>query len=760
LFVGFNDIIFPCGSGLGDYHTHYFFISEIILDKPEQDEYDESNFLYDSIDLFKDQNLLEWETFFEKKMNREIIHFWLYDSKLTDIDEILFYLESKTPIKTENVKLNGKSFFQYPKKAKAFFYYVGFARRNEVFTIKKSNYDYWGEEHRKEIVPKKESVSIQNQIDGGINLYQNEFFQFIKERYIFQLVRLYYFKGEYEKSIQFYKKHISEIKLTDSVKWRTLGYVAASYTKQEKKGEANYIYSLLYANSPKQKDSAYLSFQPIEDKDWSNSLKLAKNNEEKIILWYLFGKHFDITRAINEIYKLDFNSKHLNMLLMLAIKNQSYFEFDGGREYKDYGNPHYKKMTALTDKVLIESVNSIANQDRVKNRFGWKIAAAYLNYLSLNFKEGDQFLQSAFILKRNLEVFEKQYQITSLLGKLLRLDTIDEKSEMTILPEMKFLFSKEENISNDWRLRFPRDWVRGLLALWYARKGELEKAEWIQSGIIKNRFSNLENTKRMVNFLEANNHSSLIQVMLQSPIHSYDNYLLLLGIRYAQVEDLENSLKAFEKIKESYWNYKDTYYSDRIFINNPFQTEIKDRYYNESNKKMISIYNHKTFVQEMIQLKKEAEANPSKSSKKYFKLANAFYNMNYFGTSNFHSNRIHRFNTYNKWVDLDFKDNQKKEFYPELSSSIAMKYYLLARESSKSQEFKAKMTFLAAKCEQNEWYLTEDFKPGACYWCDKEKTKDFQPGKYFQELRDIYSDTKYHSEIIKECSYYARYAKK
>ena len=67
------------------------------------------------------------------------------------------------------------------------------------------------------------------------------------------------------------------------------------------------------------------------------------------------------------------------------------------------------------------------------------------------------------------------------------------------------------------------------------------------------------------------------------------------------------------------------------------------------------------------------------------------------------------------------------------------------------------MTFMAAKCEQNEWYLTEEHKPSACYWCDKEKTKDFQPGKYFQELRDIYSDTKYHSEIIKECSYYARY---
>ncbi|MBP7281332.1 MAG: hypothetical protein KBA66_07145 [Leptospiraceae bacterium] len=752
LFFGITNSILPCSSDFYGRSPYPPFFIEGILGNLEKEE--ASDFDYPNDYLFREQNIIEWNIFFEKQVERDTISFWLYESKPSDIDEILFYRENKTPIKSDTVKQYGKSFFKYPKKTKAFFYYLGFARRNEAFA---ASSEHWADDSNTKLAPDKTKVNIQNQINGGISLYRNEKFQFIKERYIFQIVRLYFFKSEYKESIKFYNEHFSKIRLTDSMKWRTLGYVAASYKKQKEIGMANYLYALIYLNSPKQRYYAIADFHPIDDKDWEETLKLAKNKNEKIILWYLFGENFDALRAIKELYFLDPNSKYLTFSLIATIKSKSYLVFENGIQYKDYENPKLQKIIPLNDQALITTVNSIANQDRVKNRFAWKIAAAYLNYLSLNFKEGDKFLVSAFILKGNVEVFEKQYQITSLLGKLLRMETMADKSELTILYEMNFLFSKEESISNDFNLNFPREWVRGLLGVFYARKGELEKAEWIRSGIFKNRFSNLENTKRMVDFIEGNNHSPLMRVMLQNPMHSYDDYLLLLGIRYAQVGDLENSLKAFDKIKESYWNHKDQHYTERIFINDPFQIEIKDRYYHESNKKMLSIYNHKTFLQEMIRLKKEAETSPSNSSKKYFKLANAFYNMNYFGTSNFHFSRIHSFNTYNKWVDLDFKDNQKKEFYPELSNSLALKNYLLARENSKSKEFKAKMTFMAAKCEQNEWYLTEEHKPSACYWCDKEKTKDFQPGKYFQELRDIYSDTKYHSEIIKECSYYARY---
>lgn len=748
----------PCSGDGRSFYDDDFFIKEVILDNSEKFESDRYPYLNNSVDLYKDQNLIEWESFFEKKIQREMIEFWLYQASIFDIDEILFFIENNTPIVKASVKLYGEPFLKYPIKAKAFLYYMGFARRNENYTLDPSE-GYWGNDHYKNgIVPKLDTINIKHQIAGGISLYKNENFQFIKERYIFQIVRLYYFNRENKEAIQFYKKHFSEIQITDSMKWRTIGYAAASYSNEGIKDQANYIYSLLYSHSPIQKKSAYLSFQPIEEEDFQNSLKLTRNNEEKIILWYLFGKRFDVPMAMNEIHNLDPNSKYLKLLLTFLIKSKGSPVFEGGIDFWKYEDSQFHKITPLKDKALITTVNSIANQGKVKNKFGWKIAAAYLNYLSLNFKDGDQFLESAFKLKGNVEVFEKQYQITSLLGKLLRMDSIDEKLEISILPEIKFLFSKNKNISEDSNLKFPREWVRRLLAVWYARKGELEKAEWIQSRIIKNHFSNLENTKKMVNFIEDNNHSPLIQFMLQNPMHSYEDYFLLLGIRYAQVEDLVNSLKAFKKIKDSSLNRKDFYYSYLSFLHNPFRIKITDHFDYASLENRKRKYNHKSFIQEMIRLKKEAEENPTKSSKNYFKLANAFYNMNYFGTSNFHINGIHSFNDYNKWSELDFQYIHMKKFYPELSSTLALKYYLLARENSKSKEFKAKMTFMAAKCEQNEWYLTNEYKPSYRYWSNEnKKAKDFQPGKYFQELRDIYSDTKYHSEIIKECSYYARY---
>lgn len=606
--------------------------------------------------------------------------------------------------------------------------------------------DHWSYQFKKDNTPKPETVNIQNQIIGGISLYKNEKFQFIKERYIFQLVRLYYFNNNYKKSIQFFKKHFLEIKLTDSMKWRTMGYAAAAYTNSNKIGTANYLYSQIYANSPILKNPAYFSFRPMEEEDWQKSLKLAKNNEEKIVLWYLFGKHFDVPRALKEIHTLNPNSKYLKLLLVFAIKSKNYSIFENRIWYKDYKNPKSEKISPLNDKHLLEIVISIVNQDRVKNKFGWKIAAAYLNYLSLNFKEGDHFLESAFKLKGNVEVFEKQYQITSLLGKLLRMDSIDEKLEISILPEIKFLFSKNKNISEDSNLKFPREWVRRLLAVWYARKGELEKAEWIQSGIIEKHFRNSENIKKMVDFIEDNNHSPLIQVMLQNPIYSYNDYLLLLAVFYSLEENLDSSLQVFDKILISYKHDNPENSLSHPFYKNPFRVKIKDRYNSQYYKKGKVKYNHETFIKEMIRLKKDAETNPSNPSKKYFKLANAYYNMNYFAPFNFTTLDD---DWYYSW------NGPQNEVYFLLINSFALKYYLLARENSKNKEFKAKMTFMAAKCEQNTWYIMKVSKSRDGFWL--KDAKDFQPGKYFQELRDIYSDTKYHSEIIKECSYYARY---
>ncbi len=71
-------------------------------------------------------------------------------------------------------------------------------------------------------------------------------------------------------------------------------------------------------------------------------------------------------------------------------------------------------------------------------------------------------------------------------------------------------------------------------------------------------------------------------------------------------------------------------------------------------------------------------------------------------------------------------------------------------ELSNDKNFKAQCCFMAAKCEQNKYFLKKDRKKGV----------DFVAGKYFKQLKDSYNNTDYYNEIIKECGYFRTYLAK
>ena len=98
-------------------------------------------------------------------------------------------------------------------------------------------------------------------------------------------------------------------------------------------------------------------------------------------------------------------------------------------------------------------------------------------------------------------------------------------------------------------------------------------------------------------------------------------------------------------------------------------------------------------------------------------------------------------------------DSAYVNFKPDrMDCSLALKYYLLARDASSDPEFKAKCTFMAAKCEHNnsdQVYVNSEGNFNA----------DVDFGKYFQEIKAHYQNTQYEKELINECSYFRIYFK-
>jgi hypothetical protein len=182
----------------------------------------------------------------------------------------------------------------------------------------------------------------------------------------------------------------------------------------------------------------------------------------------------------------------------------------------------------------------------------------------------------------------------------------------------------------------------------------------------------------------------------------------------------------------------------------PFNMNIKDCHRCDAKSLNEKLYNKRTFAQRMKLLENDIKISPDNRAETYFLLANAYYNMTYFG---------------NSWMIVDFYRSYRSDWYSPnfLDCSKAESYYLKAMTLSNDNEFQAKCVFMAAKCEQNRYYidkglLTDD---GEYYSSDCEKNPNIKKENYktyFKTLVDKYSKTQFYKEALKECKYFNNFA--
>jgi len=270
---------------------------------------------------------------------------------------------------------------------------------------------------------------------------------------------------------------------------------------------------------------------------------------------------------------------------------------------------------------------------------------------------------------------------------------------------VKILFDTKTMGIKSARTLFAQRWVRSTLSYLYAQKGEYEKSEMVYSGSVKNYFSDVPNIRAMIAYYEKPKHSELEDFFIPLASIGKANYIELLGIRYTQEDKLDSAIIAFKQNMNS-----------ETLLGNPFTIHINDCHDCDHAAAQKTKYTRLSFTEKMLEMKNKAVSKPSEAAQNYFLIANGFYNMTYFGNARlFYDNPI------------DFRYyyyNNSNEGTKENDCSLALKYYLLARDKSTDKEFKAKCTFMAAKCDQNLWYLTRKYEDGV----------DFKSGDYFKEL--------------------------
>jgi hypothetical protein len=730
-FLGLGTVIaLACAGGDWDETEGSMFTPEII-NRPSYEPffrtqyypfYSDGGYYTDQLTACSDLNLKEWGLYFEGKLSKEALDYWLYKAEGKEVNNMIFTIKGTTkdaPKLNEDSKKYTLLSVSPADKATAFLYYVGFAHRNE--NVAAVQYDPWEEK-------KEPTLDLAKQIEGGVKFFNNAKNPILKERYLYQLVRLYYFSKQYKEAISFYTTNSSLFTKESTMKWRTLEYVAGAYYKQKEYATANYLFSQVFDNFEEHKRSAYLSFHPQENQDWEKSLALAKSTHEKIVLWELVGIYNDPKRSIDAIYKLDPKAPELELMLVRLVNTEE--EHFASGLYLRYGKK--KESQPLADNAKTATVSDIATKGNTSNPLLWNLAAAYLNYGAKKFDEGDKFLKAAEKAKTSGEMLKAQYHIISLAGKLNRLQKLNAAEENKLLSDLNVLFDPKISGTEHLRYSFAERWARNVLAVLYAENGEYEKAEMIVPGTVNGHFNKEENISKMIAYFDRKDHSELEKLFLERAPYTKSTYLDLLGIRYTQKDMLDEALAAFQKAEGKTELY-----------GNPFTIHIKDCHDCDHMASQKTKYTSAAFVAKMIEMESKAKSNKAEAAQNYFLVANGFYNITYYGNArHFYENPVNSFLSYDR-------DPKQPERYEE-SCGLALKYYLLARDNSSDKEFRAKCTFMAAKCELNKWYKDTGVSEGV----------DFQSGQYYKQLKKEYNSTAYYSEIIKECAYFSLYNSK
>lgn len=811
----------------GDYEDSYFnlFAQEII------DDYHYYPFLLNYGAWFKDtydwrtgkdiaklpnQNLEEWESYFEQKLTYAEVEKLLLNSTLDDF--------------TKKTKLQ-KLIKKIPEgKQQAFIDYMKITKTIEPYATNNKWFDYSWDGDKDVKTPVNDETldynQLINQLKESYNGTKNAFY---KMRYGYQMVRLAHYYQKYDESVQFFDDYVEKAELKNAVYYYALEQKGGALKSLGKNGEAIVCFVQTFLNCKDKKESAYCSYKFTDSKAFESAKKLCKTNEEKATLYFFLGyqEFSNPIESLQNIEKLDPNSEIMQVLSVRAINEleRTILDTDGGCGYywnDDDENPDTYNVCKNAGKNMVPDYDPTKNgylkdlkavfaktsqvATGQKKTF-YQLANAYTSFLEKDYTEANHLLDQ---IQTSEKKYVSQKESLRMLVEIASQDKITPAFEQAFYQKYKNTLEQRDlnDFFNYYRYSDNNDlqFVLDVLANRYYNQGDLAKAF-----LCHNSFKSLESNQdlKMIDGLE-----KFFQKSTMNPMETYlakafglikgtpfDKLNDFRGTYYLKQGDLQQSLAYFSKISKDY-QCKD-YYTDwgkngktslKIskydgFTNIPntiFKLNIREWFSGKTQdvmtegdisdfKFITKKFNKKQAVEYLIQLEKIAQGNDELAGKANLLLGNFFYNITDYG---YYRNVFHyeignghcfKFNIKPDYYGA-YESDKKQPFYyykhglpteTLTSTSTSLAYYEKAFNLLQNPELKALSAFGGAKAEQGNFYNTYDFserKNEDYEQQDKrieaDQMRDYK--KFFARLKQL-SNTKIYGKARSKCQYFEYY---
>ena len=690
--------------------------------------YDGSNWYYgrqieveDNNNRFNSQVVDEWDNYLNHQLSKPALQYILLHSSKAGADSVYDYITGKNPyLKPDSLRIN----IAAPNKKKIgnLFKYLDLARQCETFAVAAPR-DWYSEPTPTPPAP----PLLEKSLSAAFN---NSKDPFIKQRLWFQLVRYYFFNDDTTKDEKEPPNNPAKILSVFNVYksvfpqnltyYRTLGYIAGYHRRKGNFALANYLYSRCYDYCLEMKIPSKFSFHAQQESDWQETLALAKNKEEKITLWHMLGMEYDESRAIKEIMKLDPKSDKAELLLSRMVN-----EWEVADSSAHYGNATPQHNIIKTD---IKLVDSIALRKNTAKPYYWSIAAGYLHYIDDDYKNARYFYAIAKKqLPPNNILVTAQYKVLTLLLDLVTRKTIDAKEEAKLVEPLTWLKYMKEGTGYDVRFAIARGICTNMIATAYRNQGNLLKATCFGDG--GDFYASNYRVQQLINLLNKPDKTPFEKVMTAYYSHNVKDLYYLQALNLVYKDNIDEAVGLMNKANDT-----------SSFAANPFNGRIKDCHDCDAAAPQKHKFNSISFVKALQNIKAQIKAGKNLYQNTLL-LANAYYNITYYGnTRSFYESAIYIPETFT-------------------SQQLARKYYKLAGAYAKTDEQRAKYTFMIAKCDQNESY---EF-PENNYNNDNNEAvigDTIARKRYFADfatLKEKYNNTKFYKEILHECGYFKDY---
>lgn len=682
--------------------------------------YSANSFMYVNATSNNDQrlNCMEWQ----RKLG---------SCAIDDIFKILYATESE---KFENAYqahnlttvFEGNSFIKalLLKKNKAFLDYILLAKNIEYNNFEEGKWESWD----KIQLDWNESAKVKTAITNFRNRLNKTNDTFLKKRYAFLLLRYdFYNSGSSEEIVNLYKTYFSKENQSILDPW-AMHYMALTL---EDKVLANYYLSKVFVLSD---EKAYPSYQSFNKLLYEQTLKLAKNDFERgiIKLMKAMRNPAPALNQLKEIHQLMPQSEYFSFLVGREINkledwiftpeyanSEPSVTFSNLLWYPDYEKAkriNYSKDMAylreLKAYLILIQANSTGEQKDYLS-----IAIAHVCFINDEIDLGRKYVamidssaNTSIQLQKNIELVlvaikQENIQQETTKQQLVTCFNSIENCVETDNTMFKTMYTLYRIVGKEYQNQHDAA-TAGLFYLksnnkkysgrdeysYYSYDNSEEPSYYFFIGY----FERYATTKDMDNLI------ALIQKEKKTPFEKYicsgtvqpdvNIYKDVKGTIAFRDGNLELAQRTFAEMPTDFWgnNYEfGSYLNENPFFPKPLTYIIKDYKYDYK-------FNKANFVASLIRLKKLHTADS------YLKLASAYYNVSYFGSSwmMISYSTSYRDTDYSDYIFGSNEDNKAKfqsgNFY---NLNLAKFYYNKALKIAKNDEQKALASLMLFECD-------------------------------------------------------------